>query len=226
MIICFGHEKGGVGKSTLAVSYAAHIAKLGHSVVVIDTDEVGSSAGWYAIRENNGVTPAIPVVMQTSHPESIVLDMSSKFDAVVVDVGASDYETLSKMARICDLWVAPCLLSQNDLSAHIRFHEAMRESGRLHKSRKAIPVVTVLNRTPSVWNSTETEDARDFLKSQCDGITILNNYIRDRKLWRDVGRLGVGISEVTGKDNQKAVDEFISVFDESMQHQYQQEVAA
>lgn len=220
MIICFGHEKGGVGKSSLACSFAARIAQMGHSVVIIDTDEVASSAGWYALREHNQVSPSIPVVLQPCRPENVILDMAGRYDAVIVDVGAADYDTMRSMAKICDLWVAPCLLSQNDVAAHIRFMDAMTQHGARHKSGAAIPIVTVLNRTPSAWNSTEARDVRDYLMENCPASKVLEFNIHDRKIWRDITRMGVGISEVSGKSHESAVSEFNAVFDEALSHQY------
>ncbi|WP_284142674.1 ParA family protein [Escherichia coli] len=38
MIIVLGSQKGGVGKSTLAVSIAAYLMSLGNRVIIVDAD--------------------------------------------------------------------------------------------------------------------------------------------------------------------------------------------
>ncbi len=39
MIIVLGSQKGGVGKSTLAVSIAAYLMSLGNRVIIVDADD-------------------------------------------------------------------------------------------------------------------------------------------------------------------------------------------
>ena len=38
MVVVFANQKGGVGKTTLAIAYANHLANNGRQVLLIDTD--------------------------------------------------------------------------------------------------------------------------------------------------------------------------------------------
>ena len=51
MIISFLNQKGGVGKTTLAVNVAAELARKGHDVLLIDADKQGSASTWASLRE-------------------------------------------------------------------------------------------------------------------------------------------------------------------------------
>ena len=52
MVISFLNQKGGVGKTTLAVNVAAGLARNGHNVLLIDADKQGSASAWASLREH------------------------------------------------------------------------------------------------------------------------------------------------------------------------------
>lgn len=216
-VIITGHEKGGTGKSALATSIAAKIVQTGATAVVVDTDATATSAGWNAIRESRNLGATVPVIQQTTLPAPAVIEMARKYDAVIVDVGARDYAKLRDLAKICDLWVAPTTVGQGDLTSTVRLYEAISEFHALHKNGK-IPFVVVFNRVSSSWNTTEEEDARAFLESLCPGIVILRAHMKERKAWRDAGRLGLGITEMPGHDAGKAISEFNAFYSEALSH--------
>lgn len=58
MIISFLNQKGGTGKTTLAIGVASTIARSGHKVLLIDADKQGSATTWASLREEQ----AFPVI--------------------------------------------------------------------------------------------------------------------------------------------------------------------
>ncbi|ABD71972.1 ATPases involved in chromosome partitioning-like (plasmid) [Rhodoferax ferrireducens T118] len=214
-IVVIGHPKGGVGKSTVATSYARRAMDEALSVVLVDTDSTSSSANFGAIRAHLGTTPHVQVVQIIDAPTRSIIDLNEKYDVVVVDIGARDYSKVTELARIADLWVAPTQLGQNDMAATVLLYEAFQHANHSH-IRGRIPIGILFNKVPGPWNSTEEQDAREFLNQECPGIHLFNASLKERKAWRDAGRIGSGISEMTQSTAAKARDEFEAFFQESM----------
>jgi chromosome partitioning protein len=50
MIVLIGGEKGGTGKTTLAIHLAAQLTASGRDALLVDTDKQGSASSWCASR--------------------------------------------------------------------------------------------------------------------------------------------------------------------------------
>jgi chromosome partitioning protein len=87
-IILIGGEKGGTGKTTLAVNMAAARAKAGHDVLVVDTDPQGSASYWTAAREEKKIEPRIPSVQKFGKTlASELRDLGKRYEEIIVDAG-------------------------------------------------------------------------------------------------------------------------------------------
>ena len=76
-IIAIANQKGGVGKSTTAVSLGASLADLGYRVLVIDLDPQGNASTGMGIRHEARETTVYDVIVAESPID----------DAIVPDAG-------------------------------------------------------------------------------------------------------------------------------------------
>ena len=83
MIIVLGSQKGGVGKSTLAVSIAAYLMSLGKRVLIVDADDQKSVLTWYNNRPEE--LPHIPVTGATGNIKAMLKEHEKSYDFVIAD---------------------------------------------------------------------------------------------------------------------------------------------
>jgi len=214
-VIVVGAEKGGVGKSTLAFNLASYLSGSG-SCLLIDTDTQKTSLRWGEAREEMGLPKLFDVAAATVRPSGLILNMASKYDAVIVDIGARDYEALGSYAVIADLVIAPTKVGQGDLESAVDFSRAMKGFHGKHKNGH-VPLAFVINAAPGPWNSNEGADAAEALKSAIGTGHIVESVIRDRRVWRDAHRLGKSIFEMPASQAAKAVDEFTLAMNEAFE---------
>lgn len=131
-------QKGGAGKTTLAVHLATAAAAAGHVVAVIDLDPQATATSWgdrrtAAVPEVvSGQATRLPALMKAAH------DNGATF--IVLDTAPNADQTASLAARAADLVLIPCRASTFDL-------EAIETTLLLAKAANK-PAFVVLNAVP------------------------------------------------------------------------------
>ena len=212
MIITVGAEKGGVSKTRLAIGIAALAARDGVDVVLLDTDLTGSAASWSRIRNEMGVTPSIPVLSLPASPIRELQNLSTKYDLIIVDIGAQNYRTMLECALVSDMVLVPCGNDQQEMESTLKVFAALDSRGDQHRNGK-IPAHAVLTRVSNSPNAKSTVELKEFLSSE--GVSVLESSIPYRTSWQNTGKTGRAVHELKGKDrSEKAIAEMQAVYDE------------
>ncbi|MFG1379446.1 ParA family partition ATPase [Xanthobacter autotrophicus] len=144
MIVALLNQKGGVGKTTLALHLAGQWARQGHRITLIDADPQGSSLDWSQQRSREGLPRLFGVVglaRDTLHREAP--ELARDADHIVID-GPPRVAGLMRSALLAaDLVLIPVQPSPFDGWASAEMLALIREA-RIY--RPEILVRFVLNR--------------------------------------------------------------------------------
>jgi chromosome partitioning protein len=204
-IIVVGNEKGGCGKTTIAVNIAALSAAEGVDTLLVDADPgQQSSARWAARRmEAHGEACPIRCVTLTGRDISADLkDLGSRYGAIIVDTGAEDSPELRAAAIVADRLVVPVQPEMLDLwtlpTVEVMF-------GRARVFNPGLQAVLVINRIPYQIVETAMRDTKGWISENVPGFAQapLVPLIGRAAHGRAIGE-GLGVTEMMRRDPRAA----------------------
>jgi chromosome partitioning protein len=132
-------QKGGSGKTTLALSLAVAAEAVGQTTMIVDLDPQASACKWGDRRQAD--TPIIIDAQPPRLPNALSKAAQAGVDLAIVDTPARIEQAAAEAARAADLVIIPTRPSIYDL-------ETLQTSLDLIKGRAKSPPVVVLNAVP------------------------------------------------------------------------------
>jgi chromosome partitioning protein len=114
-IIAIISQKGGAGKTTLAVHLATAAASAGHTAAVIDLDPQATAASWGDRRVAEA--PEVISGQAARLPALVNAARQNGADFLVLDTAPNADQVVSLAARAADLVLIPCRAAAFDLEA-------------------------------------------------------------------------------------------------------------
>lgn len=190
MITTIANLKGGTGKSTVNFNLAVWLAIKGRPVRLFDLDPQRTLTDVVEIRREEGYTPDIEL-------DHSLQDLSpGALDGIeaLVDVGASDMESMRQALAIADRIVVPVPPSQADVWSTQRFLKMIREirgSGGADRPE----VLGFINRADTHVFVRETGETFEALQ-MLPGITPLKTRLHQRTAYRRSFSEGLSVFEL------------------------------
>jgi chromosome partitioning protein len=191
MIILVGSQKGGPGKTTVAVNLAVELAHRGQDVCLVDADAQRSAARWHADRVEQRRVPQIACVEKLGNIHSTLVDLDARYDVVVVDVAGKDSKEMRTAMVAADMLLVITRPSQLDLDTFEHLSGVIEQAMDLNPN---LDVRGVITQAPTNWKATESKDAGEYL-ADYPIIKPAKTIICERKAYRDVIPEGLGVVE-------------------------------
>ena len=150
------NQKGGVGKTTLAVHIADALARKENEVLLVDADPQGSALDWAAAREGDPLFPVAGLPRPSIHKELPAL--AKGYDFVVIDGPPRVYDVARSAIMACDLVLIPVQPSPYDVWAAKEIVDLIHEASVYRPNLKS---AFVINR--KIVNTALGRDVADAL---------------------------------------------------------------
>lgn len=190
-------QKGGAGKTTLAISLAVSAAKAGHNVLLIDLDPQATACNWGDRRESD--TPLIIDAQPSRLPQALEKAVDGGFDFCVIDTPPRSEQASLAAARASDLVLIPCRPQIYDLETIPNTIELLKVAGDK-------PALVVLNAI-SPWGARHEQAMRAIGSRH---LSVAPMMLTQRAAFGDAGALGLTALEYDPKG--KAAREIVALY--------------
>lgn len=179
-IISFVTQKGGSGKTTLAINCAVIASRKNKKVLIIDMDKQGTAESWYQDRESEN--PHLIKIAASELEKAIKLAGEQKFDFILIDTPGRDEPAQASAIRLADFCIVPCRPSPADMKATPPTVDTIRRLGKT--------AFFVLTQTPPrSFRIKEAERGLSVLGTVCPIPIVL------RAAYQDAQGAGLAVTE-------------------------------
>ncbi|EAI7269738.1 chromosome partitioning protein ParA [Campylobacter lari] len=217
MVISIINEKGGSGKTTLAVNLSARLAEDGDNVLLIDADPQKSTEVFSDMRSQSKLEPLFSSVSKTGISlGDEIKRMKNSFDSIIVDTGGRDSKEMRKAILSSNIIIIPTIPSQYDVNVLDHMLNIYQEVTEFNSELLALILVNRVS--PNPFLAKELNNLKDYINEAkkdkgLEKVIMLENVIYERQAYRKAVIEGKSIKEFCDS-NDKALKDFEGFYQE------------
>jgi chromosome partitioning protein len=194
MIIALTGQKGGIGKSTTAVSLAVAALAKSRRVLLVDADPQGTVRTWGDVAGEAGYeTPTVMAMGATMHKSGQLPEVSSVYDLTIIDCPPRHGEIARSALMVADVAVFPCGPTAADAWALSGAVDMFREATALRSALKGCILITRKQGRTALGKT-----ARAVLETS--GLPVLSTELGYRIAYQEALACGQGVTSYAPRD--------------------------
>lgn len=202
-VISILNQKGGSGKTTIAINLARAYQLQGHSVILIDSDKQGSSRDWQSADPSN---PLPLLVLDQVSIDRDIKKVVNQYDYIIIDGSPQATEIATATIKASDFILVPMQASPFDLWASNNLIELIEQGRAVNPKLKAGIVLTRLVKNTKI-GAEVGQVINDF------GLPVLTSNIGQRTCYPFSASLGKTVFD-TERPKSEPVKEINSLANE------------
>jgi len=190
MIVLYSHQKGGVGKSTLAINHAYN-----KKCPILDLDSQNSSMLFNQLRRMNDKKTIECFSVDTTEELNAIINQykGNKDNLLIIDSGGYDSE-LNRLALIqSDLIITPVGTSQIELFGLQKYRKILADAGKALGSNVRTNVL--INNVDS-RSKKKISELQEYIESNEKHFNLLESVIHSRVDFKNAYGDGLTVKEV------------------------------
>lgn len=184
-IVSLINQKGGTGKTTIAIALATmHTHQQKAKVCIIDCDFQQSVVSYDELEKRQGVKPVVDVIPLPVHQTKrfiltfteLLEECKEKYDLVIIDTMGSfhDVETISSIISLSDMAIIPIEPTTVALQSSADSIELVQEVQQERKRKNKMPLIA----KGIISKANQTTESKEFSNlNEIEGLEIFKNAI-------------------------------------------------
>ncbi|VVE84411.1 ParA family protein [Pandoraea sputorum] len=190
-IIAVFNQKGGAGKTTIAVNVAGTLGNRGHKVMIVDLDPQGTASIWTTLNEEKAFPARINNLVQARQIHREIEQHIDAYDFIVIDCPpAAESAAPSVALLIADLGIVPVGASGGNLWATEKVKQLVEQARA--SGNEALIVRSVANMDQNVAIVRQIFDALE----KDEELKPFETRLGLRAAYKEAEVMGVVVGEV------------------------------